>query len=119
MSRNPKQHPVCMIVFVAEHRENWKGGRECGVLSSAGRKAAPKPIPRMQRSKGVSPMSDITWDEMDGWEKAWEVTKVVGGLVLVALPFLLGGKAPPRPRGPAVWRPKFYRPTGVSKGWKY
>jgi hypothetical protein len=31
-------------------------------------------------------MSDRTWDEMDGWGKAWEVTQVVGGLLaLVAV----------------------------------
>jgi hypothetical protein len=39
----------------------------------------------MTITKGVSPMSDRAWDEMDGWEKAWEVTKVIGGLALLAL----------------------------------
>ena len=27
-------------------------------------------------------MSDKTWDQMDGWGKAWEVTKVVFGLAV-------------------------------------
>lgn len=30
-------------------------------------------------------MSDKTWKEMDGWDKAWKITKVVGGLALLAL----------------------------------
>jgi len=30
-------------------------------------------------------MSDRTWDETDGWGKAWEVMKVVVGLALLAL----------------------------------
>lgn len=29
-------------------------------------------------------MSDRPWDEKDGWEKAWEVTEVVGGLARTA-----------------------------------
>ncbi len=36
-------------------------------------------------------MSDRTWEQMDGWEKAWEVTKVVGGLALIVLAVLSGG----------------------------
>ena len=27
-------------------------------------------------------MADKKWDQMSGWEKAWEVTKVVGGIGL-------------------------------------
>ena len=30
-------------------------------------------------------MVEKTWSEMDGWEKTWEVTKVVGPLALLAL----------------------------------
>jgi hypothetical protein len=64
-------------------------------------------------------MAEKSWSEMDGWEKAWKVAKVVGGLALFALPFLLGGRGTARPRPPIIWKPKFYRPTGVPKGWKY
>ncbi len=34
---------------------------------------------------GSATMAEKTWTEMDGWDKAWEVTKVVGGVVVVAL----------------------------------
>jgi isoaspartyl peptidase/L-asparaginase-like protein (Ntn-hydrolase superfamily) len=30
-------------------------------------------------------MAEKSWGEMGGWQKAWEVTKVVGGLALLAL----------------------------------
>lgn len=64
-------------------------------------------------------MEEKSWKEMNGWEKTWEVTKVIAGFVIIALPFVLGpGQVKPRPRQP-VWKPKFYRPTGVPKGWKY
>ena len=58
-------------------------------------------------------------EEMDGWNKTWEIIKCVAGLAVIVLPFVLSrGRAKPRPR-PTVWKPKFYRPTGRPKGWKY
>jgi len=41
-------------------------------------------------------MVEKTWTEMDGWEKAWEVTKVVGGVALAALAIwgMLSGHGP-------------------------
>ena len=63
--------------------------------------------------------TEKTWDEMDGWEKTGTVVVAVGSLALIVLALLSGGKAPPQPRKPAAWRPKFYGPKGVRKGWKY
>ena len=64
-------------------------------------------------------MEEKNWGEMNGWEKTWEVTKFVGGIALIALPFVLSrGKVKPRPKS-TVWKPKFYKPTGGPKGWKY
>lgn len=65
-------------------------------------------------------MAEKTWAEMDGWEKTWEITKIGGGFAMLLLAFVLGGKGAPTPRrSPTIWKPKFYRPTGVRKGWKY
>jgi len=64
-------------------------------------------------------MEEKSWKEMNGWEKTWEVTKVVAGFAIFVLPFVLPeGEVKPRPRQ-TVWKPKFYRPTGGPKGWKY
>lgn len=67
-------------------------------------------------------MVEKNWDEMDGWEKAWDVTKVVGGVAivisLVILPFLVPGR-PVRPARIPKWKPEFYSPVGGPKGWKY
>jgi len=59
-------------------------------------------------------MTEKAWSEMDGWEKAWEVTKVVAGLAVAALGIwavLSGGgptvkRIPSRPirsGGGSVW----------------
>ena len=41
-------------------------------------------------------MAEKRWEEMDGWDKTWEVTKVVGGVVAVALTIwgMLSGYGP-------------------------
>ena len=66
-------------------------------------------------------MAEKSWNEMDGWEKTWEVSKVVGSITLFVLSIFLGGKAPRKPRPPTIWNPKFYLPKGGGgpKGWKY
>ena len=48
-------------------------------------------------------MAERTWGEMDGWEKAWEVTKVVAGLAVTALSIwaMLSGRGPTIKRMPA------------------
>ncbi len=55
-------------------------------------------------------MSDKPWNQMDGWEKTWEITKVVGGLALLALSAWAaisgGGSSRPISRGrgsTSVW----------------
>ena len=62
-------------------------------------------------------MSEKTWSQRSGWEKAWEVAKVVGGIAVFVL-LLAVGKPVRRPRVP-VWKPKIYWPVGGSKGWNY
>jgi len=68
-------------------------------------------------------MYEKTWAEKNGWEKTWEVVEVVAGIgaaVGMAILIFSGGTAPSAPRSrTTTWKPKFYRPTGVPKGWKY
>jgi len=47
-------------------------------------------------------MSDKTWEQMNGWEKAWEVTQVVAGLAVIALSIgaMLSGRGPTIKRMP-------------------
>lgn len=44
-------------------------------------------------------MSEKSWNQMDGWEKTWEVTKVLGGLALLAVGAwaTLSGSGSPKP----------------------
>jgi hypothetical protein len=53
-------------------------------------------------------MAEKEWRQMSGWEKAWEVTKVVGGIGLAVLAIIAmasGGGAPVRSSGGSrsVW----------------
>jgi len=65
-------------------------------------------------------MSEKTWSQRSGWEKAWEVAKVVGGIAVFVLLLAVGkpGKPVRRPRVP-VWKPKIYGPVGGPKGWNH
>ena len=65
-------------------------------------------------------MAEKTWKEKNGWEKTWEVTKVVVSIAIYTLPLFFGRKGAPRPRRrPTTWKPKIFRPKGGPKGWKY
>jgi len=66
-------------------------------------------------------MEEKSWNEMNGWEKAGEVAQIGLGILCMILAFGLRGlpmQAPKKHRTTA-WKPKFYRPTGCRKGWKY
>jgi len=68
-------------------------------------------------------MTEKTWSEMTGWQRAWKITEVVAGVAAAVGVIALACAAGPAPRPPrvrsTVFRPRIYRPTGGPKGWRY